>query len=349
MKRFRLELAREHDFASAYAEAALRVLDEGNLCQRDRALVTTLSTAVRAINLTHRGEAKEAEQALRQLEPKWAVALRANPRAQIAAMRASSMIDMLDFDSAIAVCEDCADIVGTVDALPEVMLRGSWARALSAAGRRRRAGQGSAEQCAVTGLDLSNQHQLVEAYCNQIEIELKLHRRGDIAALTRATTALGSAARLNTNAGRSAHGRNELFLTCWQVRILCAADQLDEARQRSEEIASGRYPGQLVLRYLAEAYRRRGDASTARDILVHARTTVSTDAKGFIRIVLLSSTPLESRLRHERSMASVRDPALEFGELLDQWKPGFIRWPSDRDDDDAWIAALEDACSRLPY
>jgi hypothetical protein len=35
--------------------------------------------------------------------------------------------------------------------------------------------------------------------------------------------------------------------------------------------------------------------------------------------------------------------------LLDDWKPGFIQWPRDRDDDDAWITALEDAGSRLPY
>lgn len=345
----RLELAREHEFASAYATAALRALDESKLSQRDRALVEALSTTVSAINLTHRGQAKEAEQSLRQLEPTWSSGLRATPRAQIAAMRASSLIDMLDFDRAIAVCEDCADIVETVDALPEVMLRGSWARALSAAGRLEDAQAKVREQCSITSLDLADQHQLVQAYCNLIEIELQLHRRGDTDALTRASTALANAARMNVNTGQAARDKNQLFLACWQVRILCAGDQLDDARQRTEELAGGRYPGQLVLRYLAEAYRRRGDASTALDVLVRARTTVSTEAKGFERIVLLSSTPMESRLRQERSLASVRDPALQFGMLLDDWKPEFIRWPRDRDDDDTWIAALEDACSRLPY
>ena len=345
----RLELASEHEFASAYATAALRALDESKLSQRDRALVEALSTTVSAINLTHRGQAKEAEQSLRQLEPMWSSGLRATPRAQIAAMRASSLIDMLDFDRAIAVCEHCADIVESVDALPEVMLRGSWARALSAAGRLEDAHAKVREQCSITSLDLADQHQLVQAYCNLIEIELKLHRRGDTDALTRASTALANAARLNVNTGQAARDKNRLFLACWQVRILCAGDQLDDARQRTEELARGRYPGQLVLRYLAEAYRRRGDASTALDVLVRARTTVSTEANGFERIVLLSSTPMESRLRQERSLPGLRDPALEFGMLLDDWKPEFIRWSRDRDDDDAWIAALEDACSRLPY
>jgi hypothetical protein len=106
---------------------------------------------------------------------------------------------------------------------------------------------------------------------------------------------------------------------------------------------------ELVLRYLAEAYLRRGDASTAMELLLRARTTVSAKVKGFERIVLLSSTPMESRLRQEGSLASVREPALEFGMLLDDWKPDFIRWPRDHDNDDAWIAALEDARSRLPY
>jgi len=345
----RLELAREHEFASLYAAAALRALDDGKLAQRDRALVEALSTTVSAINLTHRGQAKEAEQSLRQLEPMLSSGLRATPRAQIAAMRASSLIDMLDYDRAIAVCEHCADIVETVDALPEVMLRGSWARALSAAGRLEDAQAKVREQCSITSLDLADQHQLVQAYCNLIEIELKLHRRGDTDALERASTALANAARMNANTGQAARDKNQLFLACWQVRILCAGDQLDDASQRTEELATGRYPGQLILRYLAEAYRRRGYASTALDVLVRARTTVSSEAQGFERIVLLSSTPMESRLRQDRSLASVRDPALEFATLLDGWKPGFIQWSRDRDNDDAWIAALEDAASRLPY
>lgn len=345
----RLELAREHEFASSCAAAALRALDDSKLAQRDRALVEALSTAVSAINLTHTGHAKEAEQSLRQLEPMLSSGLRPTHRAQIAAMRASSLIDMLHYDRAIAVCEHCADIVETVDPLPEMMLRGSWARALSAAGRLEDAQAKVREQCSITSLDLTDQHQLVQAYCNQIEIELKLHSRGDPDALARASTALAEAARMNANTGQAARDKNQLFLACWQVRVLCAGDQLDDARQRTEELATGRYPGQLVLRYLAEAYRRRGDASTALNVLVRTRTTVSTEAKGFERIVILSSTPMESRLRKERSLTSVREPALEFGMLLDDWKPGFIQWPHDRDNDDAWIAALEDATSRLPY
>lgn len=344
-----LELAREHEFALLYAAAALRALDDGNVAQQNRPLVEALATAVSAINLTHTGQAKEAEQSFRQLEPMLSSALRPSPRAQIAAMRVSPLIDMLEFDRAIGVCEHCADIVETVDPLPEVMLRGSWARALSAAGRLEDAQAKVREQCSITTLDLADQHQLVQAYCNQIEIELKLHRRGDTDALARASTALASAARMNANTGQAARDKNQRFLAYWQVRIWCAGDQLDDARQFTEALAAGRYPGQLVLRYLAEAYRRRGDASTAMELLVRARTTMSAESKGFERIVLLSPTPMESRLRREGSLANVREPAREFGMLLDDWKPEFIRWPRDRDDDDAWISALEDASSRLPY
>jgi hypothetical protein len=345
----RLELAREHVFATTYAAAALRKLDDSTISQRDRTLVQALSAAVKAINLTHDGQANLAEQSFQQVEPALSSGLRDTPRAQIAAMRASALIDMLAADDAITVCEQCTDIVDAVDALPEVMLRGSWARALSAAGRLEEAQVKAREQCSISSLEQADQHHLVQAYCNLIEIELKLHSRGDTDALMRASTALGNAARMNLNAGQAARHKNQLFLAYWHARILCAGDHLDEARERIEELASGRYPGQLLLRYLAEAYHRHGDIDGALALAVRARTSLSTDAKGVERTILLSSTPMESRLRQKCSLPGVREPSLEFSELLEQWKPGFVRWPSARNDDHVWIAALEDAVSRLPY
>src|SRR5262249_26408318 len=101
----RLELAREHAFATTFATAALRALDDRKLSQRDRSLVQALSTAVKAINLTHQGQADLAEQSFRQLEQELSSGLRAGPRAQIAAMRTSPLIDKLEFDDAVAVCE----------------------------------------------------------------------------------------------------------------------------------------------------------------------------------------------------------------------------------------------------
>jgi len=345
----RLELAGEHSFATTYATAALRALDNSKLSQRDRVLVEALSTAVNAINLTHKGQADVAEQSFRQLEQELSSGLRATARAQIAAMRTSALIDKLDFDNAIAVCERCADIVDDVDPVPEVMLRGSWTRALSAAGRLDEAQAQARAQCAITSLDLVDTHQLVRAGCNLVEIELKLHSRGDAEALTRASNALRNAAQMNSNASQAARAENQRFLGYWEARILCASGHLDEARQRTDELAKGRHPGQLILRYLAAAYRRRGDASAALDVLVRARTTVAAEAQGFERIVLLSSTPMESRIRLERSLPDVRDPSHEFATLLHRWKPEFIQWPRDRGDDHAWITALEDARSRLPY
>jgi hypothetical protein len=345
----RLELAREHAFATTYATVAIRALGDSRLSERDRAHVHALSTAVNAINLTHNGQAKLAEQAFRQIEKELSSGLRANPRAQIAAMRASPLIDMLEFDAAIAICERCADLVDDIDPVPEVMLRGSWARALSAARRLDEAHLQARAQCSITGLELGDRHQLIQAYCNLIEIELKLHSRGDAEAITRASSALVNAAQMNANAGQSARDRNQLFLAYWQARVLCARAQIEDARQRIEGLAKGRYPGQLLLRYLATAYERRGDIDAALDVLTRARTTLSPEAKGFERIILLSSTPLESRLRHRRSLPDIREPALEFVTSLEQWKPDFIAWPNDRNDDDAWLTALEDAVSRLPY
>jgi hypothetical protein len=345
----RLELAREHAFAATYAAAAIRALDETKLSERDRAHVQALSTAVNAINLTHNGQAKLAEESFRQIEKELSSGLRANPRAQIAAMRASPLIDMLEFDDAIAICERCADIVDDIDPVPEVMLRGSWARALSAARRLDEAQIQARAQCSITSLELADRHQLIQAYCNLIEIELKLHGRGDPEALARASTALDNAAQMNANAGHAARDKNQLFLAYWQARILCHGDRPDEARQHVERLANGRYPGQLLLRYLAEAYLRRGDLDVAFELLVRARTTLSDDAKGFERIILLSSTPLESRVRQRRLLPDVREPALDFATLLERWKPAFIGWWSDRDDDDGWLAALEDAVRRLPY
>jgi tetratricopeptide (TPR) repeat protein len=346
----RLELAREYAFATAYASAALRGLDDSALSQRERALGEALSTAVNAINLTHRGQAKLAEQAFRQIEQALSSALRANPRAQIAAMRTSALIDLLDFDGAIAVCERCADIVDDVDPLPEVVLRGSWARALSAASRLEEAQVQAREQCSITGLDLTNQHQLVQAYCNLIEIELKLHYSGDTEAITRASIAHNHGMRTNTDASQPARDRNRMFLAYWEVRILCAKDHLDVASHHIEDLPKGGYPNHLLLRYLADAYLRRGDKNAALELSMQARRSVSCDANDFERIILLSSTPMESRLRMQCSLPDIREPALEFASLLDAWKPGFIRWPNDDTaDDEAWVNALENAVSRLPY
>ncbi|HEX4417258.1 MAG TPA: hypothetical protein VH165_05125 [Kofleriaceae bacterium] len=345
----RLELAREHDLANNYAAAAFRGLDDHALPKHDRELAQALATAVNAINLTHQGQAKLAEPMFQQIEPMLSTGLRANPRAQIAAMRASKLIDVLEFDAAVAVCEQCDPILDFIEPASEVMVRGSWTRALTAARRLDEAQAQAIEQCSVKNLRLSDRNQLVQAYCNLIDVELKLHARGEAKALTRASAALQEAARSNVNGGPAALEESQRFLAYWEARIFCAGGHLDEARQRTSQLAKGRFPGQLLLRYLAEAYRRRGGASAALDVLVRARTTVSAEAKGFERIVLLSSTPMESRLRQEQSLPDVRDPALEFATLLDNWKPGFIQWPRDRDNNDAWIAALEDAASRLPY
>ena len=129
----------------------------------------------------------------------------------------------------------------------------------------------------------------------------------------------------------------------------CAADRLDDARLRADELARGYYPGHLLLRYLAEAYRKRGDVDAALELLIRARTTVSSQAKDFVRLVLLSSTPMESRLLLERGLPSVREAAQEFAAALDDWQPGFVDRPAGDEGDDAWIAALEDAVARLPY
>lgn len=345
----RLELAHEHDLASNYAIAAVHALDNLTLPEQEQALVRALGAAVEAINLTHEGQAKAAEHAFKQIAPVLSTRFRANPRAQIAAMRASQLIDILDFDGAIAACEQCASIVEAIDPLPEVMLRGSWARALAAAGRLDEARAQAHAQCSVTGLEQSLRNQLFRAYCNRIAVELKLHARGDTEALGCAATALEEAARNNMNASPTALEANRRYLEYWDARILCAEGRLDEAHRRVEELTNGRYPEHLLLRYLAAAYHRVDHGAVALELLERARMNVASDVKGFERITLLSSTPLESRLRRERSLPRCREPGGEFAALLDDWRPGFIRWPDGLVDDDAWIAALEDAVSRLPY
>ena len=100
---------------------------------------------------------------------------------------------------------------------------------------------------------------------------------------------------------------------------------------------------------LFRSYRKRGDVDAALELLIRARTTVSSQAKDFVRLVLLSSTPMELRLLLERGLPSVREAAQEFAAALDDWQPGFVDRPAGDEGDDAWIAALEDAVARLPY
>lgn len=351
-----LELEREHALAENYAAAARRGLDDDQLADDDRAAVLALTSAVAGIAATHKGKAKEATQSFREIAPMLRPSgdgssrLRPNLTAQIVAMQVSTLIDTLDVAEAIDACERCRNLLGNVDPVPELMLRGSWARSLSAAGRLDDAREQALKQCRVSGLRTHERHQLVQAHCNLIDVELQRHAHGDMNALERAHKALRDAHEYNMYAEHAARQRNLQFLSYWEVRILCAADRLDEALFRANDLASGDFPGHLLLRYLAEAYRRRGDVGTALEVLVRARTTVSSRAEGFVRLVLLSSTPLESRLLLRLGLPKVRAPAQEFADILDGWKPGFIRWPADIEtDDEAWIAALEDAVSRLPY
>lgn len=351
----RLELEREHALAENYAVAARRGVENNALSDDDRGDVLALTNAIAGIAATHRGKKKEAVQSFQQIAPMLTPAadgtyrLGPNLVAQLAAMHVSSLIDTLDFTAATDACKQYSGLLKVVDPVPELMLRGSWARALTAAGRLEEAREQALKQCNVRRLKTHERHQLVQAHCNLIDAELHLHLRGDVNALGRAQEAFRKAHEYNAHAEHAARERNLLFLSYWEVRIQCAGGQTAEARQRAVELANGFYPGQLLLRYVAEACRRGGEVDAALELLVRARTTVSSRVEGFVRLVLMSSTALECRIRLERGVPDVREPAHEFAQLLDEWKPGFIQWPADRTNHEAWITALEDAVTRLPY
>lgn len=346
------ELAREHSLAENYAAAAASRIDELDGCERS--LVEALSTAVTAISETHRGAAKQAAARFAEIESiiwpggRPSRDLRVNLVAQLTSMQASALIDTLDPARAVAACERCEAFLENLEALPELALRGSWTRALSASRRLDEAQAQARQQCAVR-MVAGNRHQLAQANCNLIEVELHRHAARDEGALARARTALDVGYASNQDAGEAARRRNQLFLRYWEVRIMCLDGRIDEARRRADEMASGWYPAHLLPRFVAESLVCADRKDEALELLERTRLAISPHAAGFERMVLLSASALEAELRMERGERAFRDVVVEFVKGLEEWRPGFIEWPSDPADDRAWIGAVRDAVSRLPY
>jgi hypothetical protein len=345
------ELKQEHGVASTLARALLATEAYRRLDAWNATLAEVRSRIVVAANLTHEGEAKRALEEFVAIDHVLAVARRPLPveeRALLTAFRASTQIDVLD-DRALDECSRYADRVEDLSPLSQVLLLGSWSRALLAAGRTDEAVEKAEAQVDATHyLDLEDRGQRSQATCNLISALLGRGRRED---LDRARTLLEDAYAFNRSIPEQyARTKNQWYLDFWQCRYLAAVGQTDAALAFVQSETSGRFPSNLAKRYIAEALLNAGGVDAALSLLVRSLTEVrSSGARGFEELVLLTAAAVEAIARIDFGLPDWEVPARTFLTALASWHPNLATNYAPGMDAIAMRPLLSLALRRIPY
>jgi hypothetical protein len=345
------ELKQDHTVASTLARSLLSTEAYRKLDAWNATLTEVRSRIVVAANLTHEGEAKRAVEEFGAIDSALAVARRPLPveeRALLTAFRVSTQIDVLD-ERAIDECSRYAARIEDLSPLSQVLLLGSWSRALLAAGHTDEAiERAEAQVDATADVDLEDRGQRSQATCNLVAALL---RRGRWDDLERARTLLDDAYAFNRSIPEQyARTKNQWYLDFWQCRHLAAVGETDAAIAYVQNETSGRFPSNLAKRYVAEALLNAGQVDAALDLLARSLAEIrSSGARGFEELVLLTAAAVEAIARIDFARPDWEAPAQVFLAALAAWHQDLAAGYAPVMDAIAMRALLSRAVRRIPY
>jgi tetratricopeptide (TPR) repeat protein len=354
---FRLERRQRHAQADVLAGHVLSELAGKELESRKTRVAAVQALAVRGINFTHRGDTANALADFARIDDlvrREGLAevpgiLPIDLRTLVLAARTSTMLDALDCRDAIAACDELRGRLHDVSADVALPFLGSLLRCQTAAGLLDEA-----------ELTWSTYHDLVDEpedkprmWCYRIELLVKKAVRGDAGALRKASDALKEG--LDANRGvlcNHERRQNDRFLKLAECRICAVAGDARGATALAGPLPlhhASAWPEYHLHRLAGEALARAGRIEEALERLEAARRNVAPEADTFLKLVLLTAGAREALLRLERDRKGWEEPARQFADVYECYKPGQIRWPAARGGRTRWADRLRRALESIPY
>lgn len=363
----KFEVALDHQLADALAAAALAAVEREHTPEIHLEAMT-IARAIKAITLVHFGQAKDAWSLFEEIDSHLQAAssvlrdqvLTRALMAQLTALRASALIDLLRPIDAVELCEQHALLTDGLELLPKIQFIGSWTRALVATGRPDDLEKAESLSQSLLELQLPRRHagQGPRNVCTRLDVLMARHRRGLADDAGDIEKLLVLAAEENAKLpDKLSKAENLRYIRLWTTRWCALRGDSRRALASIEDIAqaAGRWPEHHAHRYWGEAIAadsglpEKQRINDALSVLDQAAARIPEQCGEFLRLALLTSKARAALLRICNDVTGWRPQAEEFLSALHSWTDGRATVPTATDSPDTWASTLRSALDAFPY